>query len=205
MFDPFGDYHSRGYLRNLFGEKNLETVKDLEISAFKLNIDAAINEIASREINYKTFKFTHRSLFESIYPWAGEDRASNAPDIAIAKAGYEKMFCHPKSVKIASEYALKDFGTSEFCPGTCFSGLAHAHPFLDGNGRTILTFHSEIMRRTEKHVEWEKTNKDDFLTALTNDLNNPDQGFFADYLNPYIKTGALELVEIGERLRSHIG
>lgn len=33
-FDPFGDFETRGYLRNFAGEKNPEFVKRLEHEAF---------------------------------------------------------------------------------------------------------------------------------------------------------------------------
>lgn len=33
-FDPFGDFETRGYLRNLFGEKDPEIVRHLEHSSF---------------------------------------------------------------------------------------------------------------------------------------------------------------------------
>ena len=35
--------------------------------------------------------------------------------------------------------------------------LACAHPFLNGNGRTIMTVHTELANRAEIRVEWEKT------------------------------------------------
>jgi len=125
-----------------------------------------------------------------------------APDIAITRGEYKKLFCHPRSVQLASEYALRDINDQTFCSGTCFADLAHAHPFLDGNGRAILTLHSEIMRRRGQHVTWELTDKQTFLKALTKDLENPGQGHFAAYLSPYIMDKPLTIQEIGARLKA---
>ena len=33
-FDPFGDFETRGYLRNVFGEKDPNIIKYLEHSSF---------------------------------------------------------------------------------------------------------------------------------------------------------------------------
>lgn len=203
-FDPFGDFEQNGYLRNIYGEKDLNIVKDLENSTFKLNIDEAVRDLSTKPINYETFKQTHERLFGMLYPWAGQDRSITAPNIAITKGGYETLFAHPGSVQMAAEYAFRDMIGVTNPTGTCFARLAYAHPFLDGNGRTILTLHSEILRRKEQHVEWEKTDKVEFLTALTNDLENPDQGHFEAYLNPYIKDNALSLDDIGTRLKAFL-
>ena len=202
IFDPFGDYEEKGYLRNVFGEKDLSIVKDLENSTFKLNIDDAVRELSSEPINYEAFKNTHERLFWTLYPWAGTDRSVTAPNIAITKGGHKTLFAHPKSVHLAADHAFRNIENAEFSAARCFSRLAYAHPFLDGNGRTILTLHSEILRRNDQHVEWEKTQKEEFLEALTVDLEDPDKGHFESYLSPYIKDQALSLEEIGERLKS---
>ena len=38
MFDPFGDYDSRGYLRNTAGEKDLEIIKIAEHELFRAQL-----------------------------------------------------------------------------------------------------------------------------------------------------------------------
>ena len=40
-FDPFGDFETRGYLRNVFGEKDPDIIKHLEHSAFVAGIAEA--------------------------------------------------------------------------------------------------------------------------------------------------------------------
>jgi cell filamentation protein len=65
--------------------------------------------------------------------------------------------------------------------------LAHAHPFLDGNGRTIMVLHAELAHRAGISIEWKQTDKVDYLTALTTELNDPGKGHLDLYINPFIR------------------
>lgn len=200
-FDPFGDYLTEGYLRNIFKETDLEIVKDLEKNSFSANILDALDCLDEKPIDRNLVFKTHEILFKDLYPWAGQSRAINAPNIAISKGGYDTMFSHPSSVNLAIDDALRIAQEPQFMPGSVYSALAYAHPFLDGNGRTILTIHSEIMRRNNLHVEWEETNHSDFLNVLTEDLHNPGQNIFDRYLDKFIQPQPLTLEEIGQKLR----
>jgi cell filamentation protein len=68
-FDPFGDFETRGYLRNLADEKDLEIVRRLEHTSFITGIDAAFEHLAP---------IKRKILFEAVYPWA-RDRLETAP------------------------------------------------------------------------------------------------------------------------------
>lgn len=105
VLDPFGDYQTEGYLRNLFKEKDLEIVGHLETAAFEAQVLQAIRFLRRQPtLNYEHILETHRQLFDSLYPWAGQDRSENAPHIAIAKAGYKTLFAtssgHPQGSRI---------------------------------------------------------------------------------------------------------
>ncbi len=53
-FDPFGDFESRGYLRNFTSLKDISQVKDLEYASFQGNLSRAINALANIDfIEYK--------------------------------------------------------------------------------------------------------------------------------------------------------
>ena len=65
--------------------------------------------------------------------------------------------------------------------------LAHAHPFLDGNGRTIMVLHAELAHRAGISIDWKQTDKTDYLTALTTELNDPGKGYLDLYLKPFIR------------------
>lgn len=104
-FDPFGDYETHGYLRNFAVEKDPERVRRLEHHTFAANVLPALAMLqGAPRIGYDELLDTHRRLFGSVYPWAGQDRALLAPAIAIARSGVADLFAHPGDVRRAAEY-----------------------------------------------------------------------------------------------------
>ena len=100
VFDPFGDYESRGYLRNTAGEKDLKIIKIAEHELFRAQLPVALDYLTQRKkIKYPDFLEVHRNLFSALYPWAGKDRNTLLPDRAIRKG--EVFFCHPKDCQRA--------------------------------------------------------------------------------------------------------
>ena len=68
-FDPFGDFETQGYLRNLTKEKDPEIVRRLEHASFMTGIDAALQRLAKvMRLSYADVLETHRILFEAVYP-----------------------------------------------------------------------------------------------------------------------------------------
>jgi cell filamentation protein len=66
--------------------------------------------------------------------------------------------------------------------------LAHGHPFLDGNGRTIMVLHCVLAQRAGFSIDWAATSKNDYLAALTKELEDPHKGHLDAYLQPFIKS-----------------
>jgi cell filamentation protein len=71
-------------------------------------------------------------------------------------------------------------------PGEIMGYLAHGHPFLDGNGRTIMVLHCVLAQRAGFSIDWAATSKNDYLAALTQELEDPDKGLLDAYLRPFI-------------------
>jgi cell filamentation protein len=188
-FDPFGDFETRGYLRNIAGEKDPEIVRRLEHASFTTGIDAALGHLVKiSQFSYADVLETHKILFEAVYPWAGQDRLTTAPDSAISKGAV--LFAHPEHSQRAVEYALthgqdKKYMTEK--PGEIMGYLAYAHPFLDGNGRTIMVAHAVLAQRAGFSIDWAATDKTDYLSALTKELDDPGKGHLDTYLKPFIR------------------
>ena len=72
-------------------------------------------------------------------------------------------------------------------PGEIMGYLAYGHPFLDGNGRTIMTVHSVLAQRAGFSIDWSATKKDDYLDALTREIENPSKGHLDAYLKPFMR------------------
>lgn len=207
-FDPFGDYSTRGYLRNTRGADEV-TVKRLEHAAFRGALDSALDYLKSKsELTYEDVLQTHANLFSSVYPWAGQDRMVTAPDQAITKGGNYDLFSHPADSRRATEMALSmaaNKATMLSKPGEVMGLLAHAHPFLDGNGRTIMTVHADLCRRAGMRIDWSQTNKTDYLNALTRELENPGKGHLDAYLKPFVRAEAMAQSQAANMLRGLSG
>ncbi|MFZ3349255.1 MAG: Fic family protein [Xanthobacteraceae bacterium] len=188
-FDPFGDFATQGYLRNLAKEKEPDIVRRLEHTSFVTGIDAALARLANvSDLSYTDLLETHKVLFEAVYPWAGQDRLANAPDLAISKGTI--LFARPQDIRRAVEFALGRGQDKAFMvanPGEIMGYLAYAHPFLDGNGRTIMALHAVLSQRAGFSIDWSTTGKADYLFALTKELDDPGKGHLDAYLEPFIR------------------
>jgi cell filamentation protein len=188
-FDPFGDFETQGYLRNLAKEKDPNIVRRLEHASFMTGIDAALERLGKvRRLTYTDILETHRILFEAVYPWAGQDRGKTTPDLAISKGPV--LFAHPEHIQRAADYALSHGQDRQFMkekPGVIMGYLAYAHPFLDGNGRSIMVVHGVMAQRAGFSIDWAATDKTDYLSALTEELDDPDKAHLDAYLKPFIR------------------
>jgi cell filamentation protein len=198
-FDPFGDFETHGYLRNLAKEKDPDILRRLEHTSFTTGIDAAFDHLAKvKRLSYADVLETHRILFEAVYPWAGQDRLQTAPDLAISKG--DVLFARPEDIRRAVEYALDRGQDNKYMkeqPGEIMGYLAYGHPFLDGNGRTIMVVHGVLTQRAGFSVDWSTTDKAEYLAALTKELDDPGKGHLDAYLKPFIREALAgdELVE----------
>ena len=59
-------------------------------------------------------------------------------------------------------------------PGEVMGYFAYGHPFLDGNGRTIMVVHAELAERAGISIDWSATTKIGYLDALTQEIERPE-------------------------------
>jgi cell filamentation protein, protein adenylyltransferase len=188
VFDPFEDFAEKGYLRNKQGERDLRVVKEVEHALFVVHLPEAQQFLSTRRrIQYAEALRVHEILFSELYPWAGQDRRKVAPNIAVRKG--EVMFAHPAAAQRAVEWALESGRNQAHMrahPGEVMGHLAFGHPFLDGNGRTLLLVHSELCRRAGFSIDWPRTKKADYLAALTKEIESPGKDILDAYLKPFV-------------------
>jgi cell filamentation protein len=188
-FDPFGDFATEGYLRNFEKEKDLAIVKRAENASFMTGLDEAFAILAKvKTFSYDDVLTTHGILFGAIYPWAGQDRTQNAPKLTIRKGSV--IFANAAEIRAAVQFALlkgQDKASMKANPGEIMGYLAYGHPFLDGNGRTIMTVHSVLAQRAGFSIDWSATKKDAYLGALTKEIENPPKGHLDAYLKPFMR------------------
>jgi cell filamentation protein len=75
-------------------------------------------------------------------------------------------------------------------PGEVMGYLAYGHPFLEGNGRTIMVVHSVLADRAAFSIDWAATGKVEYLSALTKEIDRPGKGELDAYLKPFIRKAA---------------
>jgi cell filamentation protein len=188
-FDPFGDFETQGYLRNLAKEKDPEIVRRLEHTSFTTGIDAAFARLAKvKHLSYSDVLENHRILFEAVYPGAGQDRLKTAPDLAVSKGPV--LFARPQDIQRAVDFALEHGQDEKFMaakPGKIMGYLAYGHPFLDGNGRTIMVVHGVLAQRAGFSIDWAATGKADYLSAVTKELDSPGKGHLDTYLKAFTR------------------
>lgn len=193
-FDPFGDIETAGYLQNALQLKDPAEVKESEHLSFELSIEDALAYLAKeKNISYQTFLKTHAILFSEFYPWAGKDRNELVPHLAVFKGSLDDpdktIFERPDLIERSINYALSlttDKKGFRERPGEVLGLLAFAHPFLDGNGRTILLVFMELSYRAKFAIDWSITNKDDYLRALSNEIREPVKRHLDTYLRPFV-------------------
>ncbi|WAC45220.1 Fic family protein [Pseudomonas sp. SL4(2022)] len=192
-FDPFGDFETAGYLQNLLGLKDPTDVKKTEHFTFELSIEDALSYLAQKKIlDYDTVREVHKILFGGFYPWAGKDRSELVPHLAVFKGSHHDprstAFEQPALISMAVDYAFKLAANKTFKgkPGEVMGQLAFAHPFLDGNGRTILLVFMELCYRAGFAINWSDTSKDDYLQALSDEIREPSKGHLDNYLKPFV-------------------
>jgi cell filamentation protein len=73
-------------------------------------------------------------------------------------------------------------------PGEVMGLFAYGHPFLDGNGRTMLLIHLELCHRAGFSIAWQNTQKNAYLEALSREIIAPGKGVLDAYLLPFKST-----------------
>lgn len=117
-----------------------------------------------------------------------QDRTQTAPKLTIKKG--RVIFANAPEIRDAVEFALRKGQDKDYMkakPGEIMGYLAYGHPFLDGNGRTIMTLHSVLAQRAGFSIDWSATKKDAYLDALTMEIEYPPKGHLDAYLKPLIR------------------
>lgn len=171
--------------------KDREEIKVQEHLFFEANLEKALIylERCRGHIGYQDFLEVHRILFQEFYPWAGQDRQALGVGRLVGK-GPAVQFEVSESCQRAVEWGLSmgnDRTTMRTRPGQVMGAFAWGHPFLDGNGRTMLLVHSVLSHRAGISIAWSNTRKEDYLNALTLELQQPQGQHLDAYLGSFIE------------------
>lgn len=109
---------------------------------------------------YKTLAQIHQYLFDEIYEFAGKTRNVN-----ISKSHFRF---------VPALYLQSALEKIEKMPQTAFDEIIEkyvemnvAHPFREGNGRSMRIWLDHILRKETGHViDWSRVDKDEYLLAM---------------------------------------
>jgi len=128
------------------------------LKAFQLFQSGDINQI---EIGTtKGLQQIHHYLFDGLYPFAGEIRKHN-----ISKGGFRfatALYLNEILVKIEQmpEHSFEEIISK-------YVEMNIAHPFMEGNGRTMRIWLDLILKkRIQKMVNWQMIDKNLYLQAM---------------------------------------
>lgn len=181
ILDAFNDYEEAGYLQNSQRLPLGDDLKQLEHEDFSLFLPDALTYLSSLAApNYDDLLEVHKIVFEGVYPtWAGKDRQELTPHTTVHKGN--TVFAQPYNLRKSFDIAMK-----RETLGKKLGDLAYTHPFLDGNGRAIFTFFDDHIRRTGQLLQWHNLDKDEFLLALTKQIDRPAGDFLDEVLQAWL-------------------
>lgn len=133
------------------GKKSLENAKMLFISG-------EIDKIQVGTV--KGLQSIHKALFNGLYDFAGKIRTLN-----IAKGNFRFANCLYLNEVLLAVEKMPENTFEEII--SKYVEMNVAHPFMEGNGRSIRIWLDMILKkRLNKVVEWEKIDKVQYLQAM---------------------------------------
>lgn len=148
-FENWNDYLIEGtnILKNIPNIKNEEQLKEFEKEISTKRLTELIEHPIEGEFDIDHLYKIHQYLFQDIYEWAGQKRT-----VTMKK---QTIFLEPEKIdkylkialkeakedikNIKDEYQLADYLSK------LFYNLIFAHPFREGNGRTIREFIRQLI------------------------------------------------------------
>lgn len=168
-------YDDSPVLRNKAGHTSQEALDRFE----RLSVaNRMLDNPPSGNFDYQHLKALHFHLFQDVYEWAGEER-----NVSISKDA--TTFANPRFIHgVVSELLQKLAGENRLCstePGIFAERAAHyvlelnlAHPFREGNGRTIRYFLSLLADNAGYGID-DETLAQGWLAACVEGVSRSDR------------------------------
>jgi len=161
--DPYY-YPGTTVLKNLADIREQSALDKFESDVVAVNMKLISERPLTGSFDVFRLQETHRRIFDGVYPWAGVLRDS----ARIAKnrpAGYQVSYHETRflrnqlenvTARLKSENFLQSRDIDTFAKRLAYYyvELDAAHPFRDGNSRTLRMFTGDIAAAAEYRVEW---------------------------------------------------
>jgi len=163
--DPYV-YDNSNALINKFNIRDASQLEEIEKSFFMHKFEQPLPQ---GNFDYDHLKAIHKHFFGQLYDWAGNERTvdiskgnSYFGSHEFIEKALEKNFA-----QLAKDNYLKNLPFNIFIQKLShyFNEINAAHPFRDGNGRTLRAFCSLLSEQTGYHLQWEHTDRASYIQA----------------------------------------
>lgn len=194
--DPY-TYPNSDVLINKFDIQDAKALLEVESYIFALK---TTESLPSGDLDYAHLKSIHYYFFEEIYHWAGNERT-----VDISKQ--DSYFAHHQYIekelaklfkKLSSDNFLRNLNSNDFCSKLSyyFNEINAAHPFREGNGRTLRAFCDALADKAGYLIDWSKVSHNRFIDANIHGFNGeykPMEDIFLDICSPIQLTKEIDI------------
>ncbi|MCP3671805.1 MAG: hypothetical protein GY814_15505 [Gammaproteobacteria bacterium] len=167
VVDPYS-YRGSWVLKNAFGIRDRGELVLLEGT---LSAVRAGDGMPAGDFDYAHLKAIHHHLFQDLYDWAGDERT-----IVTAKRANQSSFPAPGKIapaldqtfdQLKADNHLKGLTQPQFAEkvATLLLDINAAHPFREGNGRSMQEFANLVANNAGYEVDWAAVDKDRWIEA----------------------------------------
>ncbi len=175
--DPYLDPIT-GILKNSLG-----ITKQVELDKAEADLTSAVllalpeNPILGN-FDLKHLQDLHKTLFSSLYSWAGELRTVEMAKGSTSFANPEFLEQAAKNLfdGLQAEKLLGGLGDEAYARRLAhyFSEINILHPFREGNGRTQRAFFTLLVVQSDRQIAWERMDPDENIAASIEAYNGDE-------------------------------
>lgn len=121
------------------------------------------------QFNYDHLKAIHKHFFSDLYHWAGQERTI---DIIKSHSHFARKEYIAKELNklfstLQQENYLQGLDKATFCQKLAhyFNEINAAHPFREGNGRTLRAFSDQLASQAGYSLSWKNVDCDEYINA----------------------------------------
>ena len=168
---------NNGVLENKLGITDADELRELEYALTEEKINGILSKGSFGNIQgygLERQQAIHQYLFEGIYEWAGKVRT--VPSSKGMGGGLVSIFSNPDEIR--QVWDLLEQKTARFARAEnlsfdqkleeladIFIQANHAHPFPEGNGRSLQVFMHQLAAEQGIRLDYTKNNKDEWNHA----------------------------------------
>ncbi len=153
-------YPDTNVLINKFNIRDDEKLDEVErnITAVKLSLPNEIEKIFEKGFDYNSLKNLHKFIFGDIYAWAGQEREIEVIKHEKVLGGLSVTYSYPTEIEKDVNNCIEKLQKNDWQKlnlndraeqfAKNIAELWQAHPFREGNTRTVITFACEF---ADKH------------------------------------------------------